>query len=254
MVKRPIGPNEAAGLRFGIVPTYRCNMSCPNCNRGIDMFPWPEGNELSWRSVKQAGEMVNASGINVNKVRITGGEPTLFQGLKGIVEAVKRYWKPDRLTTVLTNGTTVGTRPKVKARYKAGTKKQEDFDRYKPWMLSPTDLGIDEVNECGYGTDYPCEQQKGCGRLFDPYGFSFCVLASSLGRFLRIDPYSYEVNLHGDPNICRHCLYSVSRKTMWEVWKKWRAGEIEYPSKTFKRAIEWFRDEPFVFSRWRDRR
>lgn len=235
------------GIRFGIVPTYKCNLHCAMCNRWLDKFNWPDS-DLTAGDVKEAGEMVIAAGLKVNKVRITGGEPTLHPQLVEICDITRDVWKVERCTTVLTNATTKATRPKqIWARYKSTDEKSEKI--HYPMSISPADLGL----QGDYGTKFPCEQQRGCGRLFDAHGFSFCVLAGSLGRLLRIDPYSRTPVLEGDPEICKHCLFSLGRKQRWRIWGRWMEGQQEAVTETYRRAEERFRQLPFRFKRWRER-
>jgi len=234
-------------VRFGIVPTYRCNLKCEMCNRGIDKFPW-QPSDLTADDVREAGEMVVAAGIRVNKVRITGGEPTLHHELKEICDITRDVWKVERCTTVLTNGTTRNTRPQgIWARYKGGD--ETTVKVHQPFSISPADLGL----QGRYGTEWLCEQQKGCGRLFDAFGFSFCVLAGPIGRLLRIDPYSKTPVLKGDERICKHCIFSLPRKQRWKIWGAWREGKQEAVTKTYRDAEDAFRLLPFRFKRWRER-
>lgn len=239
--------DRSKGIRFGIVPTYACNLKCNMCNRWLDKFNWPDS-DLTTSDVEEAGEMVVAAGIKVNKVRITGGEPTLHPRLAEICDITRDVWKVERCTTVLTNATTKATRPKqIWARYKSTDEKTEKI--HHPFSISPNDLGL----KGDYGTKYPCEQQMGCGRLFDAYGFSFCVLAGSLGRLLRIDPYSKTPVLEGDPRICKHCIFSVGRKMRWRIWSRWRAGLQEAATRTYRDAEDAFKMLPYRHVRWKER-
>lgn len=236
------------GIRFGIAPTYRCNLNCRYCNRGVDKHPWQDA-DLSVEDVEQAGDMVKSAGIKVNKVRVTGGEPTLHPQLKEICDAISERWGIIRWTHVLTNGTTVKTRPRdIKAKYSAD-RPTDKSKFHRPFSISPDDLGL----RGDYGTKWPCEQQTGCGRLFDGFGFSFCVLAGHLGRLLRIDPYSRTPVLQGDPRICKHCLFSLGRRQRWRIWGRWQQGKQEAETKTYREGNAMLAQLPFRFKRWRER-
>lgn len=238
------------GIRFGIAPTYRCNLHCSMCNRWIDKFPWQDDCDLEAEDVREAGRMLKEAGLKVNKVRMTGGEPTLHPQLAEICDVVASEWGIARCTAVLTNGTTKGRRPlKINARYKDIDSKVGFVKNHRPFSISPSDLGL----RGDYGTKWPCEQQTGCGRLFDAFGFSFCVIAGSLGRLLRIDPYSRTPVLKGDPEICKHCLFSLGRKQRWRIWGRWMEGQQEAVTETYRSAEERFRQLPFQFKRWRER-
>jgi hypothetical protein len=236
------------GIRFGLAITYRCNMQCSMCNRFIDKFPWQQPSDLTVADVKEAGEMVIASSLKVNKVRVTGGEPTLHPQLKEICDSIRDDWKVAKYTHILTNGTTINKRPRdIWARYKDGD--ETTVKIHHPFSISPTDLGMSGP----FGTELPCEQQTGCGRLFDAFGFSFCVISGSLGRLLRIDPYSKTPVMMGDKRICKHCIFSLPRKIRWRIWGRWRAGQQEAVTKTYQDAEDVFKLLPFRFKRWKER-
>lgn len=237
------------GIRFGVAPTYRCNLHCLMCNRWIDKFSWQGNSDVSVEAVRQAGLLLKEYGIKVNKVRVTGGEPTLHPQLKEIVDVIATEWGVCRWTHVLTNGTTAKTRPvDIKATYSGGSGVAvgTKLSQHRPFSISPADLGM--VGK--YGTEWPCEQQTGCGRLFDAFGFSFCVIAGSLGRLLRINPYSRTPVLKGNPDICKHCIFSIGRKARWRIWGRWAEGKQEPVTETFAATEDRYRQEPFLFKLW----
>ena len=140
--------NEPKVLRYGITPTYRCNLSCALCNRWLDLFKWPDS-DVTVDEVRRAGEMVKAlPNTRLNKVRITGGEPTLHPQLVEICQVVADVWQPERRTVVLTNGVVKDRPPRLpSARWKGGNDKvtgpRKDPSTYhRPWSISPADLGL----------------------------------------------------------------------------------------------------------------
>lgn len=236
-------------LRFGIVPTYKCNLACQHCNRQIDLFPWQES-ELSVSAVKTAGLIVRGAGLDVLKIRLTGGEPTMHPQMREIVREIQTTWQPTQMTVVMSN-LTKKSRPNIgefNARYCHGTHRTK-IETHQPWMISPHDLGI----KSQVGVEHDCFIQKGCGRLFDAFGFSFCIFAGAMGRLLRIDPYSNAPVLCGREDICKHCVCSLYRSNTWAVWKRAAAGEIKAPTKTYQDGIAAFKEKPFTFKKFEDR-
>lgn len=237
-------------LRFGIVPTYRCNLSCYNCNRHINLFKWQES-ENSVDLIRRAGEMVRAAGMEVHKVRLTGGEPTLHPDFVEIVQTVRKVWNPEQRIVVMTNGTNQ-PRPSLFrsfARYSHSSNGPKKAEEHVSYLVSPTDLGMTPE----LGVSHDCFIQKGCGRLFDAFGFSFCILAGAMGRFLRIDPYSPTPILRGNPDICRHCVCSLPRPKRWKVWTTVRNKELPSVTPTLAAGIQAFRESPFLFRRFEER-
>lgn len=219
-------------LRYGIAATYRCNLSCKYCNRFLDQLPWLDS-DLSLDSLEKAGKLVHQAGINPNKARITGGEPTLHPDLPGICRIVREAWNPTLRIVVLTNK----TQPLVliqqyNARYSWDG--PEKAQRHRPWMISPVDLGL-QPKKGFNGQD--CWVQRGCGRLFDTFGFAACVFAGALGRILGLDPYQPLPVLEMGAGFCQHCICSLPRGKQWAIWKAAQQGELAFPTKTFAKGL-----------------
>lgn len=238
-------------MRFGIAATYDCDQACRYCNRGIDVIPWSQPSNIDIRSVIEAGRLIEKKGMIPNKVRVTGGEPTLHAGLLDLCRAVEKHWKPQRCIVVMTNHRIQGPDLKgINARYSWASPMTKE-EQHRPWMISPADLGLDPVH--GFTPDRECWVQRGCGRLFDAFGFSFCVLAGAVGRLLRIDPYSRDPVLNGREDICRHCICSLPRKEQWRVWAEAGIGQVEEITRTYRDGIERYKSDPFLFKRWEER-
>jgi len=245
-VTRAINPDTGKSwIRFGIVPTYRCNAACKWCNRFLDVLPWPDS-DLSVEDLEIAGKIVSESDFDVLKIRLTGGEPLLHPDFVRMAEVIKNIWKPFRPLVSFTNG--ILPKPEVDFRFSCTPFDQKKID-HRPWMISPADLGLKSVN--GFGNE--CGTQYGCGRLFDAFGFSFCVHAGSLGRILRKDVYSGKPRLIGEYDICKHCVYSLRRNEMFRLQIDAANGKVEFPTKTYLDGIEKFRKKPFVFRKFRER-
>ena len=62
-------------IRFGIALTYNCNMACSGCNRFLDVSPWKDSN-ITLEGLQEGYERAIAC-VNIEKVRVSGGEPLL---------------------------------------------------------------------------------------------------------------------------------------------------------------------------------
>jgi len=229
-------------MQFGVVPTYRCNMTCKWCNRYEGVIPWDDS-DLSIGAVEEVGAILHKHKIQPDRIRLTGGEPSMHPNLSGIVEAIERTWpEPKLLTHSFTNGTMnqIG----IPIRFRVS-----DHSDHKPWAISPADLGMSAM--LGFD-DRECTA-KACGKLFDCYGFSFCVHAAALGRLLRVDPYSKQPISEGREDFCQHCIHTLRTSDRLRIQREAMEGRIEFPTPTLARGLKQLEKEPLVFARWEDR-
>lgn len=228
--------------RYGVCPTYRCNLSCKYCNRFLDKVPWPDS-DMELGDVAVAGERLRRANFVVTRIRFTGGEPLMHPRFAELARSFQKEWTPTMTMHSFTNNVLPQVKDAPVRFHGSGS------SNHLPWMISPTDLGM--ATNSGYVT--PCYVQWSCGRLFDAFGFSFCVHAGSLGRLFGIDPYHGYPVLLGLPELCRHCICSLPRKKQFLVQKAFLKGEEEYPTKTYKRLLGLRRSEPMTFPRFRSR-
>lgn len=235
---------EKQKMRFGIVPTYRCNMACKDCNRHLDRIKWPDS-DMSVENLKLGGKIVRDCGYQPDRIRFTGGEPLLHPDIREMAHVVNDEWKPGLRLVSFSNGSI-----KLKRRLPLRLNKANlDTRQHRPWLISPADLGI--VSTGGWKSY--CHTRLGCGTLFDCYGFSFCVLAGALGRLLRIDPYKTEPFTNGIKEICQHCICSVPVSRRFKIQDAAFDGEFEYPTKTYREGLEAFKQDPFLFAKFKER-
>ena len=222
-------------VRFGIVLTYDCNLRCQGCNRYLDVMRVPNS-DIGLDDIQEGYNRVMAAKIEIRKCRVTGGEPLLHPQFVEAVTLIGQTWNKDYggRTCVFTNGTQVIPKQGRSWRYKSSAATDRDA-AFWPSMLSPADLGLEPV----LGGEQRCKIQAGCGRLFDAFGFGFCIFAGPLGRLLGIDRYAAHPLLEGRPEICKHCQFSQPANIRARLSAQQRAGTLEggYPTKTFRRAV-----------------
>jgi hypothetical protein len=231
-------------IRFGIALTYRCGLRCQWCNRFLNVLPWPNS-DIRAEDLHSGWEKVKAAGLEVEKVRVTGGEPLLHPQFRECMLRIRKEWDthPTRRVPVFTS-----MPPKEKSepwtwRYKTST------HLHQPPMISPADLGYSIKT----GVESTCRRQRGCGRLFDAFGFSFCIYAGALGRLLGIDPYSPVPVLNGVREICRHCPWSIGVRGAFRLFRQHEKGNLEYPTKTYREALQRAGHETLVLPKYGER-
>jgi len=224
-------------VNYQIAVTYRCNWACPHCCELFGVLPsmGPES-DLTVEDVEMSGCILKEHGIEVGKCGLTGGEPTLVLNLAELRTAVVRCWRPARRPRVFSNGT--GGKGRGIRVSDAGAKAAKQY----PIMVSPADLGMEPVE--GFGT--PCWAQIRCGRYFDAFGFSGCPAAPSLGRLFGVDVHEAEPVLLTSRELCRHCIHTVGKRRMSALSHAAATGQIEYPTRTYREALERRRSEGYV--------
>jgi hypothetical protein len=224
-------------LKYSIVLTYRCNGSCKYCNRFLDIVPWNV--DLSIEDLKAGWKAICETDSTIVKVRITGGEPLMHPNFDECINYINQTWNSKAtIRLVVMSNQILPRRPLRKLRYRGFTSQEQKIAAHEPPMISPKDLGLSPI----YGTDIICSGQRGCGRLFDPYGFSYCVYSGPIGRVLGIDPYQTYPVLQGQQEMCEHCTYSLDRKVAVKLFQQVRDGKLEYPTKSYKEGVARIKD------------
>jgi len=235
-------------VRFEVDITFRCNLSCALCDRLIGKLPISES-DLNLDDLSLAAERLKEAEIRVSRVKVTGGEPLVHPDVKEICHTIRELWpsyKSDGVFIIIcTNG--ILRRPRIRG---VSVSTSPLPKKHVPFTLSPLDMGISPV---GNGYERMCRVQKLCGMSFDVFGFNFCPYAGIIGRILGIDTYSPTPVVHGDKRICQHCIYSVPTGKRWKIQQKALAGEIKFPSPTFREGLERNQKHPTHWKKFRER-
>ena len=234
-------------VRYQISLTYRCNLRCKDCYMFNDHLDWPDS-DITVEDIRKGGQLLKQHGIVIQqKLRIGGGEPTLHPRLKECCLAAREEWKKG-VPLIMSN--MIESIPSgTKARLRRSPMGEFKLSCHRPQLISPADLGMEPLG----GFMRSCKGQKGCGRLFDKWGFAPCVFATGRGRLLGIDPYQPRPILMGQPEMCQHCHHSQPPKMQRKLTDMAIAGKIEYPTKTYREGLERWRDEPVQFRTFRER-
>lgn len=238
-------------MRYEIDVTYRCNLSCKDCNRLVGVLPIPDC-EVTLDQLAEAGRRVRRFlaqqhlGGRLGVVKLSGGEPLLRPDLRQLCDVVIQEWNPSHALKVCTNGTLAV--PDWKDVYFRRSLVHRKV--HYPFAVSPFDLGIPQT-ELGWKT--PCRPQNFCGQGFDAFGFQACPFAGIIGRVLGIDPYCRHPVLMNIQEICAHCVYSISPRIRDRVEKAITRGEVDYPSETYREGIARCREDAPHLRRFEER-
>lgn len=230
---RLLGPQYVRSRRYiEIDITYRCNLRCSNCNRSCTQAPSKE--IISVEAVEAFVEQSIARGVQWERIRLLGGEPTLHPELPAILNVLLSYksaHRPDIRLVLCTNGAgervnrVLSVLPmgvEVKSTAKSGRQRL-----FRPFNLAPIDgrlhrfydfrAGCRIISDCGLGLTptgyYPCAVAGGIDRVF---GFG-------LGRRHLPEP---EDEMRDEMSVlCRCCghfgfLWPTKRQKMSLSWKR----------------------------------
>lgn len=228
--------NEPINLSVNI--TYRCNVTCGHCNRGIGGMDWRHVRDMTVEDAQRIVDGVQSVGQEVHKVKLLGGEPTIHKQLPELVEV---FLPICNMLWVVTNGMKpVSDLPPLpkRARYKVMPLNEKDHHAF---FVSPTDLGLEkhmmkDLNQC--------TAMLLCGRGVEPEGFMQCSVARTLLEAMGKDPLPHiypEPVTEPDYEICRHCPMSMgtrqNKKLTWHV----AAGRVKCPSKSFVKVKDTYK-------------
>lgn len=262
--KTPDGVRKPKMVRLKVNVTYRCDRSCPNCNRATALCPSDGSDDVSPEYLKDMLVGCRDMGVRFRSIWLTGGEPTMHPRFLEIVEVLDWYRKSYRRCQIRSY---TYHRPQshwmvekaaaefgllVRDTQKASPQKQTFAAQMAP------------VDDPRIGPDAPyfkgCWNARKCGTCLDARGFWCCPIGAAVARAFRIPPTITRPEDYTDVNImaqyglvCRYCGYwshnrpkdigkfelSKSWRDAVEAWKPKRKGIITDPdTEALPRAVE----------------
>ena len=212
--------------------TKNCNTVCANCNRGIGVLDWHGVRDFTREDAQRTVDAVIATGTEVKKVKLSGGEPSLHPDIRGIVDV---FLQISNTIWVISNA----IRPRSElcelpqgAKWKLDHVNDKD---HHPFFMSPTDLGMEDKMRPDLVN---CRNRIIAGQGVEPEGFTQCGFARTLTRALgRKDEGIYfdkpTVEADMDYEICRHCPLSIGSKANKNLSLKVSQGLHKCPTKSF---------------------
>jgi hypothetical protein len=233
-------PFRRSRRRVEIDLTYRCNLRCRNCNRSCTQAP--SDLEIRAEAVQAFIEQSCRAGIQWERVRLLGGEPTLHSRFFHLLDMILDYrarHNPALRIVVCTNGR--GRRVgRALARLPPGvavknTAKGTRQRLFRPFNLAPMDRRRHRLSDLTAG----CRILDDCGLGLTPLGYYPCAVAGGIDRVMGYGCGRPELPSPEDEMqdqlalLCRYCghfgfAWPTRRALMSPTWqrayRRWRSG------------------------------
>lgn len=229
--------------------TYRCNLSCVNCNRfsQIDNEHTPD---MSVDDVKEFFRQARELNFDPD-VLIIGGEPTMHPDFLEIIR-LSREFKGNGLVQVWTNGRDREMVKHIREKYNASVPEDTFKERSRidfPWddyYTSPADFGMERLKCWQHASEI-------CGISVDSGGYMPCAVGGMLDGVLKLglrtkrlaDLFDNEKNAAITKKMCQHCgacltqLLKEPELTEWRTYVKSQKKRFgSYMSPTWYNATE----------------
>ncbi len=163
--------------------TYRCNLSCLNCNRSVSRAP--DDRCLPVEAVRAFVDESLERRLVWRRIRVLGGEPTLHPDLDAIINELSRLRErtPDCIVEVVTNG----HGPRVEEALERlpqwvwveNSEKQGRIqEAFRPFSMAPLDEPRFRQSDYSNG----CAIMRDCGMGLTPDGYFPCAIAGGIDR------------------------------------------------------------------------
>ena len=167
--------------------TYYCDLFCLYCNRGCfckesgipDMNPVAVGNSL---------EEIESSGLNLKKLVIIGGEPTLNKDFWEILSLLRIYSnKYDAEIVLFSNGFSFFAQEilqkirqdKLCSIFESTIKTAPVIHSIQDIFISPIDVAMPRKQYCGWHSLY-----GNCGFSIDSLGYTLCPIGGMISNII----------------------------------------------------------------------
>lgn len=225
-------------LKAEIHVSYRCNLSCVNCNRFSQLEdPFVHTPDMTIDDVKEFFHQCDELNWKPS-ILLIGGEPTLHPNFEEIVR-LSRKFAQDGLVQVWTNGRDRIMVDHIRKAYNASV--PEDTFKAKsridfPWddyYISPADYGIERHKCWQHGSEI-------CGISVDSQGYMPCAVGGMLDGVLKLglrtkrlaDLFDNEKNAEITKKMCENCGACLSQLLKGEELENWR-NYVEAQPKRF---------------------
>jgi len=168
--------------------TYRCNLSCFNCNRSCGQAPSSE--QMAVEQIQKFIKDTVENDVKWKSIRILGGEPTLHPDIIRILYLLREYiehFSPDTSLHLVTNGfgrKVASVLSQVPKKVKIENSSKESSEQFfHPFNVAPKDRIEFKFADYSNG----CEQTSKWGIGLTPYGYYPCALAGGIDRIFGFD-------------------------------------------------------------------
>jgi hypothetical protein len=171
--------------RIEIDITYRCNLSCPNCNRSCAQAP--EALDLPLARVSDFVDASIRAAKRWRSIRVLGGEPSLHPQFHQVIGELRRYtaWNPGCALVIVSNGHGPFVRAQLDrlphdAQLEDAEGRGRTPLRFRPFNLAPRDDWRFSLADFRSG----CTIMEECGTGLGPTGYFPCAVAAGIDRVL----------------------------------------------------------------------
>lgn len=195
--------------------TYRCNLSCANCNRSVGVGQAKSNIDMSVEQVQKFVDESRHNNMSWDVIKLLGGEPTMHPQLIEIVTVIKRYiddCSPSTTLELWTNGDgkkvreVLATLPEfVKVIDSSVTRGADPL--FNSFNLAPVDSTLYKQTDFSHG----CSIIEKCGVGLTPYGYYPCAVAGGIDRVFGVNSGSRDLDTaYGEmrgqlDQFCRYC-------------------------------------------------
>jgi hypothetical protein len=166
--------------------TYRCNLSCANCNRSVGEEQAKSNTDMTLQQVQKFVDESQQHHVAWKVIKLLGGEPTMHKQLLEILAILKRYvddYSPTTRLELWTNGEgkkvkeVVASLPAyVKVIDSSVTRGAEPL--FNSFNLAPIDSVFYKHTDFSHG----CSIIEKCGVGLTPFGYYPCAVAGGIDR------------------------------------------------------------------------
>ncbi len=195
--------------------TYRCNLSCANCNRSVGLRQAKSNIDMSLEQIQKFADESRQNEMHWDVIKLLGGEPTMHPQLNEIITIIKSYideYSPSTTLELWTNGDgrkvreVLKTLPDfVKVIDSSDTRGAEPL--FNSFNLAPVDSKMYKHTDFSHG----CSIIEKCGVGLTPYGYYPCAIAGGIDRVFGVNSGSHDLStaygeMRGQLNdFCRYC-------------------------------------------------
>ncbi|MCB1757119.1 MAG: radical SAM protein [Gammaproteobacteria bacterium] len=178
--------------------TYRCNLSCANCNRSVGVGQAKSNLDMSTEQIQKFVDQSRENNIRWEVIKLLGGEPTMHPQLDEIIGILKSYvddYSPTTRLELWTNGDgkkvreVLGTLPDfIKVIDSSVTRGAEPL--FNSFNLAPVDSRLYKYTDFSHG----CSIIEKCGVGLTPYGYYPCAVAGGIDRVFGKNAGTHDLN------------------------------------------------------------
>lgn len=216
--------------------TYRCNLSCVNCNR-FSQIAQEHTPDMTLADVNNFFHQCRE--LNwFPDILIIGGEPTMNPEFEQIVAAAREFKGLMGLVQVWTNGRDRAMVDLIRHKYNASVPEDTFKEKSRidfPWddyYISPADYGIVR-NKCWQ------HASEICGVSVDSQGYMPCAVGGMIDGVLKLglrtkvlaDLFNNQKNAELTRKMCQHCGACLSQLLKDNQLKDWRSYVTSQPKR-----------------------